>query len=207
MMGTTKSIGWLSQVEFYSHLQRSRTTKSPVLLDFHDPGCPGCRELERSTYSDPEVVKAVSEFTLPVRVMAGSPDRFTEEILSRYIAISSPTIQIVSDRGTVQHGFQGAPRHTRLALSQWNRERNLAGKFCQRVYHESIGCLPPSRFLMQLTIGRGKAALQEDRFEEAAQRFQEALSIPRADDAAVTEARYWSSVLSRMSALPAGSTR
>jgi hypothetical protein len=208
MTGTPERIGWLSQLEFYAHLQRSRTADKPLLLDFHDPDCPGCRELERSTYSNSEVVGAVSELILPVRVVVDRPDRLTEEIISRYIAISSPTIQIVSHRGTLQHGFQGAPRHTRLALSQWNRARSLPGDSCRRVYHESTGCLPPSRFLMQLAIGCGKAALQEGRVQEAARRFQEALSLPHADDAAIAEARYWSSAaLSRVDGLPAGSAR
>jgi hypothetical protein len=191
----TTGIGWLNQLELEQSLERSRSTGISVLLDFRDPDCAGCEELERSTYSDPGVIEAVSEFTLPVRVLTGNPDRITEEILSRYIAISTPTIQLISGQGTVDHFFRGAPRHTRLALSQWNRERTSGNRDYCRVYHESVGCLPPPRFLAQLLIGRGRAALNSGRFEEAERKFDELLSVYGSDDTAVSEATYWKSKL------------
>src|SRR5580658_6990967 len=187
-------IEWTSHLDLEAIIKRSEQACCSVLLDFHDPNCAGCELLERSTYSNAAVINAVSQFTIPVRVITTSPDRRAEEIISRYIAISTPTVQLLSLRGTVDHCFRGAPRHTRLALSQWNRERNSRNGNYRRVYHEAVGCLPPALFLAELSVGRAKAALNRERFQEAAQIFQKVLA-DCASDSTVAEARYWSSVI------------
>src|SRR5262249_34624072 len=62
-----------------------------------------------------------------------------------------------------------------------------------QVYHEWSGYLPPSLYLAQLTLGLGKAALKQARFEAAAALFDEvAEKYPEADAAA--EALYWGAV-------------
>ncbi len=112
------SIEWLSHRDFEAAFHESREADRPVLLDFHDPTCMGCESLERSTYHTADVASAIRDHAIPVRILTTSPDKTVEDILSRYIAISTPTVQLLSRDRTVYHCFRGAPRHTRLALSQ-----------------------------------------------------------------------------------------
>ena len=61
------------------------------------------------------------------------------------------------------------------------------------VYDEWNGYLPPGLFLPRLLLGRGKAALKQDRFEEAARCFDEIpVKYPLSDVA--PEATYWAAV-------------
>ena len=62
-----------------------------------------------------------------------------------------------------------------------------------KVYDEWNGFLPPSLFLPQLLLGLGKAALKQDRFEQAAQLFDEVATNHPATDVA-PEALYWAAV-------------
>lgn len=61
------------------------------------------------------------------------------------------------------------------------------------VYHEWNGYLPPKQYLAQLYLGLGKAAFQERRFDEAAQRFQ-SVADRHPDDSAAAEALSWAVV-------------
>jgi TolA-binding protein len=61
------------------------------------------------------------------------------------------------------------------------------------VYHQWNGYLPPKQYLAQLYLGLGKAALQEQRFDAAAQRFQ-SVADRHPDDPAAAEALYWAAV-------------
>jgi Tetratricopeptide repeat len=61
------------------------------------------------------------------------------------------------------------------------------------VYTEWNGYLPPALYLAQLLLGLGKAALKQDRFEQAVGHFNEvAANHPGTDTAA--EALYWAAV-------------
>jgi outer membrane protein assembly factor BamD (BamD/ComL family) len=60
-------------------------------------------------------------------------------------------------------------------------------------YYEWNGYLPPDRYLAQLGLGLGKAALKEGRFADAARLFDRvAAEHPGGDEAA--EATYWAAV-------------
>src|SRR5919197_663873 len=62
-----------------------------------------------------------------------------------------------------------------------------------KLYHDWSGYLPPSMYRTQLLLGLGKAALKQDRFEEAATRFNELADLfPTSAEA--PEALYWAAV-------------
>ncbi len=61
------------------------------------------------------------------------------------------------------------------------------------VYDEWNGYLPPSLFLGRLLLGLGKAALKQDRFDQAGTLFEEAAANHPGTDAAA-EALYWAAV-------------
>lgn len=62
-----------------------------------------------------------------------------------------------------------------------------------KVYAEWSGYLPPSLFLAQLLLGLGKAALKQNRFEQAGTLFDEVAANHPGTDAA-SEALYWAAV-------------
>jgi hypothetical protein len=61
------------------------------------------------------------------------------------------------------------------------------------VYAEWNGYLPPALYLAQLLLGLGKAALKQDRFEQAAQHFDAVTANHPGTDAAA-EGFYWAAV-------------
>lgn len=61
------------------------------------------------------------------------------------------------------------------------------------VYHEWNGYLPPAELLAQLELGLGKAALKQDRFDQAAQAFDRVAAWPATDEMGA-EALYWAAV-------------
>ncbi len=61
------------------------------------------------------------------------------------------------------------------------------------VYNEWNGYLPPATFLAQLLLGLGKAALKQDRFEQAGALFDEVAANHPGTDVA-PEALYWAAV-------------
>jgi hypothetical protein len=61
------------------------------------------------------------------------------------------------------------------------------------VDHEWNGYLPPALYLAQLLLGLGKAALKQDRLEQAAARFDAVADLYPFSEAA-PEALYWSAV-------------
>jgi hypothetical protein len=179
-------IHWLNQHHLHGALQQSHETGKPVLLDFHDPMCAGCTRLEQDTYSDPTVVKMVTDHTIPLRVVTVEPDWTTAEIINCYISISTLTIQLLTREGTVCHYWRGAPRHTVLSAKQ-------IAHSSRRVYLEAPGYLPPTLFCIQMLIGLGKMALKYEQFEEALQLFDQALEKYNADNDSIMEINYWRS--------------
>ena len=61
------------------------------------------------------------------------------------------------------------------------------------IYDEWSGYLPPGLFLPRLLLGLGRAALKQDRFEEAARWFDEVTEKYPLSDVA-PEATYWAAV-------------
>ena len=62
-----------------------------------------------------------------------------------------------------------------------------------KVYTEWNGYLPPALYLAQLLLGLGKAALKQDRFDEAVGYFDQVGANHPGTDAAA-EALYWAAV-------------
>lgn len=191
MAAQSKDIPWLDRFDFESALQHSLVAHKPVLLDFHDSRCLCCARLERETYSDPAVINEITEHVIPVRVVTAEPDAVGAAIILCYLSISTPTVQLLSPEGTVYHWWRGAPRQTTVSARQY-RTRPTHGY--RRVYHEASGYLTPPLFLAQLLIARGKEALKQQRFEDAAELFRDVLTKYFADAAACPEASYWLSI-------------
>jgi thioredoxin-related protein len=49
-------------------MKKSRSKNMPVLVEFFDPNCIGCQQMEKITFPDPKVKKFINENLIPVRV-------------------------------------------------------------------------------------------------------------------------------------------
>lgn len=181
-------IPWRNELGFEDALQESKRVGKPVLVDFHEPSCNGCRRLVQTTYSSPIVIQTITEKSIPLRVITAGWDAASTAIINYYISISSPAVQLLSPGGTVYHCWRGAPRLTVLCARQIAQAR-------RRVYVEADGYLSADLFLAQFLIARGKAALKEGRFDEAIRLLQDAPSGVDNDEETSAEARYWMSIV------------
>jgi hypothetical protein len=120
----------------------------------------------------------VSEWTVPVRVHVDGerPSHKTNNLLGSHVFIWSQTVQLVSPDGDILHKFLGAPRHTRLCVTD------------SRVHHTLDGELGASDFLEQLHLGLAKASLFEGRFAAATAGLER---LAEGEGKAAREAAYW----------------
>ncbi len=175
-------IQWADQREFHALLKRSEMEDKPVLLDLHSPECSGCINHDRNIYSDPDIARAVAEYTFPVRVITTDPDRASIDIINNHIYIWSPTIQLLAPDQTRYHEWNGAPRRTRLSVGY------------QTVFHDTPGNLTPDMFKAQFLVARGKAALRNKKYGRAVSLFDEAIARYSGDRITVEEATRWRKV-------------
>ena len=69
-----KHIMWLKLAD---GLKKAKESKTPMVVDFYTGGvCQRCKNLERDTYNDKEVIKQVSEKFIPIRI---NLDKLTKE--------------------------------------------------------------------------------------------------------------------------------
>jgi hypothetical protein len=178
------NVDWIRPGDLRLALLRSRQLSKPVLVDFHEPTCSGCQQLERGTYENEEIVAAIHEHTVPLRVETTASDSATINIVNTYISIATPSVQLISPTATLYHAFRGTPRLTVLCAKQIAQGE-------RRVYVEASGCPSPLRFLGQLWIGCGKAALQQQRWRCAIDYFERVSMGPHSEHTLAAEVEYW----------------
>lgn len=109
-----------------------RSANRPVLLDFYADWCVSCKEMERSTFSDPDVQTALTGITL-LRADVTANDAADRDLLQRFGIIGPPTLMFFGVDGRERReyrivGFMEAePFHKRLQtlLADHNRQQNL----------------------------------------------------------------------------------
>ncbi len=81
--------------------QRIKTASQPVMLDFYADWCVSCKEMERFTFSDPQVAAAMSRFTLlKADVTANNDD--DKALLKRFGLFGPPGIIFFDRQGQEQ---------------------------------------------------------------------------------------------------------
>jgi hypothetical protein len=164
------SVRWTSYRNYTEAKARARKECKPILLDLFAISCSSCLKLEELVYPDPDVVHAINEFTIPVRVETDYSEINIERarIIDRHLFICSPTIQLLSCEGVTFHEFADAPRHTRLDLGY------------RGVHYDLPGRLTPAGFLSQLALGLAKFYL--DRSCPLARDILDSLAEPEQGD-------------------------
>ncbi|OQC47814.1 MAG: Thiol:disulfide interchange protein DsbD precursor [Candidatus Marinimicrobia bacterium ADurb.Bin030] len=73
--------------------------KRPILLDFHADWCIPCKELNKYTFSDPEVIRLSQNFALFQIDLTGKVTPEIQTLLEKYDIKGVPTIIFINRNG------------------------------------------------------------------------------------------------------------
>ncbi len=110
---TSAGIAWADFSE--QALAEARSAGRPVLIDFQAAWCLPCREMERTTFRDPSVVRSAGSFATLKADVTSQDDR-TTALMSRYAVPGVPTYVLLDGRGDERRrfvGFVAAPEFAR----------------------------------------------------------------------------------------------
>ncbi len=112
---TGSPIDWMPFSE--DALARATSHGRPVLIDFEAAWCLPCREMDRTTFRDPAVVRAAAGFSA-LKVDVTTADDRAGALMQRYHVPGVPTYIFLGPDGVERHRFVGlvAPRAMLAAM-------------------------------------------------------------------------------------------
>ncbi len=102
------SIKWENRVGYA--LDSAHSTRKPILLDFHNPQCVGCQQMDALTYSTEEIGNLIHNYLIPLRITTGE-----ETLDEEYHHFWTPTVAILDYKGNELQksvGFLGPDEFT-----------------------------------------------------------------------------------------------
>ena len=94
-----------SVAELEAELAAARDAGRPVMLDFTADWCATCKELERYTFSDPQVINALAD-TVLLKADVTANNRNDQELLRRYRLIGPPAMIFYNAQGEEQAPYR-----------------------------------------------------------------------------------------------------
>ncbi len=91
-------INWLPYSE--EKIMQAANNKIPVIIDFYADWCIPCKELEKFTFSDQEVVKLSRKFVMLKVDLTRTADPLSKELLQKYGIKGVPTLVFLSEVGS-----------------------------------------------------------------------------------------------------------
>jgi uncharacterized protein YyaL (SSP411 family) len=136
-----KEIAWRD----WSTEAFDEATKSDklVLLDLFAPWCHWCHVMDKTTYSDPDIIRTINEKFIPVRV---DIDR-RPDISERYNRGGFPTTAFLSDRGESIWGATYVPPDDMKRVMQTILSSKASGEVDQALERERMQFLDVSKAL------------------------------------------------------------
>jgi thiol:disulfide interchange protein DsbD len=87
-------------------LARAATARRPVLIDFEADWCLPCREMDRTTFRDPDFARTASSFVL-LRVDVTSEQEESSALMRRFQVAGVPTYILLGPDGRERQRFVG----------------------------------------------------------------------------------------------------
>ncbi len=94
-----------SEEDLQRELAFAKQNKQPVMLDFYADWCVSCKEMERYTFSDPQVKEALSGFHL-LKADVTANDADDKALLKRFELIGPPSIIFYDRNGQEQRNLR-----------------------------------------------------------------------------------------------------
>jgi len=86
-------------------LSLARDSRKPILLDFYADWCPPCQELDKLTFSTPEVRELAQRFVM-VKVNCTTDDDQCHQATDRYEVVGWPTVLFLDSHGKPIEGVK-----------------------------------------------------------------------------------------------------
>jgi len=124
---TAARIAWL---EYGAEaFKKAETENKPILLAISAVWCHWCHVQDKTTYSDPEVIRIVSRDYIPIRV---DNDK-RPEVNRRYNMGGWPTTAFLTPKGDVIAGGTYIPPDQMKAILREVKERHLRAKYTNKI--------------------------------------------------------------------------
>jgi thiol:disulfide interchange protein DsbD len=101
-LASTNEINWLTYSEQY--LSKANEEGKPIMIDFYADWCIPCKELDKFTFTDPQLIKLSREFIMLKADLTKSENEEVKQLKEKYNIKGVPTIVFLSSE---QHEVQG----------------------------------------------------------------------------------------------------
>ena len=101
MVETKQDIAW--RTDLGAAIKEAKSTNKPIFVDFYGDHCAPCIQLEKETYPDANVAKALANY-IPVKVRLSET---TSKWFDKYFVSVTPSLFVLDSNGKAIKSTQG----------------------------------------------------------------------------------------------------